>query len=218
MHDDLRSILSTQQLFVQQRKEWVEVVIDFETLNKYVILDANKQELGLIAERGGGFGATLRRWLLRSHRPFVIDILSRSGGVLIELSRKFFFFFSDLDVRSAEGERYGSIHRRFGILYKKYDLRDDMGQVFARVKSPFWRLWTFPLQATTGPTNSKIAKKWGGGLSEIFTDADTFMIDYADHPWDEKQRAVIFAAAISIDFDFFENNQGSSGVLSFMDT
>lgn len=29
------------------------------------------------------------------------------------------------------------------------------------------------------------------------------------------ERAVIFAAAISIDFDFFENNQGVRGLLDF---
>ena len=59
-----------------------------------------------------------------------------------------------------------------------------------------------------------ISKRWGGGLREIFTDADTFMVDFGNGIWTEEQRQVIFAAAMSIDFDFFENNQGSRGVLN----
>src|SRR5207248_1366912 len=112
-------------------------------------------------------------------------------------------------VRSAEGDLYGSIHRRFGILHKIYDLRNEHGQVFGRIRSPLWRLWTFPVLGT--PT--VISKKWGGVLREVFTDADTYLVDFADHPWTPEQRAAILAAAISIDFDFFENNQGSKGLL-----
>jgi hypothetical protein len=33
------------------------------------------------------------------------------------------------------------------------------------------------------------------------------MIDFENSQWTDPQRTVIFAAAISIDFDFFEDNQ-----------
>ena len=32
--------------------------------------------------------------------------------------------------------------------------------------------------------------------------------------WTDAERRIIFAAAIAIDFDFFENNQRSGGLLS----
>ena len=51
-------------------------------------------------------------------------------------------------------------------------------------------------------------------LREAFIDADTYCVEYGSG-FDEDQRAVILAAAISI--DFFENNQGSDGVLRFGD-
>lgn len=199
-------------LFIQQRKEWTEIVIDWETSNKYAILDSQRGEQGFIAERGGGFATKLKRLLLRSHRPLDIDVLSRTSEVLLHLSRAFFWFFSDLDVKSPEGERFGSVHRRFGILRKIYDLKDETGHVFARIESPIWRLWTFPVVGT----QAVISKKWGGALRELFTDADTYRVDFSDHPWSNPQRAVLLAAAISIDFDFFENNQGRGGLLNLM--
>lgn len=213
MKTELENLLSAYpQLFVQQRKEWTEIIINWETSNRYVILDASRGQVGFVAERGGGFGTKLRRMFLRSHRPFDIDILSRTGEQLLLLTRKFFWFFSDLEVKSPEGERYGSVHRRFGFIHKIYDLRDEMGRVFVRVESPIWRLWTFPLLNTS----AKITKRWSGALREVFTDADTFLVDFGSESWSPSQKAVILAAAISIDFDFFENNQGSSGVLDWL--
>src|SRR5687768_7005220 len=132
MNAELRALLeSNPNLFIQQRKEWVEIIVDFETVNKYAVMDERKSDIGWIAERGGGFGAVLRRWFLRSHRPLEIDVFDRAGSTVLRLSRPFFWFFSDLSVSTAEGERLGSVHRRWGILHKKYDLRDETGVVFA---------------------------------------------------------------------------------------
>jgi uncharacterized protein YxjI len=200
------------QLFIQQKKEWTEILIDWETKNRYAVMDGDRNVLGAVAERAGGFLDVLRRGFLRSHRGFEVDVLDPGGAPILNLSRKFFFFFSDLEVRSGDGRKLGSVHRRFGILYKKYDLKDESGTCFATIKSPLWRLWTFPVLDRTGNQRSTISKRWGGALREIFTDADTFMVDYGSGQWREGQKAVIFAAAISIDFDFFENNQGSDGV------
>ena len=110
--------------------------------------------------------------------------------------------------------RIGGAHRRFGILYRKYDLRDAHGRTFARVESPIWRIWTFFVKAEDG-REATIGKKWGGLLREVFADADTFGVDFSRATWTPAERAVIFAAAVSIDFDFFENNAGVGGVLDF---
>ncbi len=57
-----------------------------------------------------------------------------------------------------------------------------------------------------------ISKKWQGFIKEGFTDADRFLVDFgSEQEWTLSERAVLLCAAISIDFDFFENNQGDSG-------
>jgi uncharacterized protein YxjI len=204
-----------QQLFIQQRKEWIEIVVDFETFNQYRVLNSGHGEIGSVIERGGRFWTKIKRLLLRSHRPFEIDVFDSMNSPLLHLARKFFVFFSDLEVTTADGRVVGSVHRRFGLLYRKYDLQDESGRTFARIKSPLWRLWTFPVVDELGDERSSISKKWGGALKEIFTDTDTFLVDYANHPWTPQQRAIIFSAAISVDFDFFENQQGARGILNW---
>jgi uncharacterized protein YxjI len=206
------SFLATQpQLSLRQRKEWVEILIDFETRNQYAVRGAGGEELGTLAEQGGGLGRLLTRWLLRSHRPLEAALCDRSGALLLRFSRPFFFLFSDLHVTDAEGRRVGSVHRRFGVLNRRYDLRDAFGRTFARVRSPLWRIWTFFVEAEDG-RRATIGKRWGGLLREVFADADTFGVDFSQASFGPDERAVIFAAAVSIDFDFFENNAGTGGL------
>jgi uncharacterized protein YxjI len=189
----------------------VEILVDFETRNQYAVRGAGGEEVGTLAEEGGGIARVLTRWLLRSHRPLDAALCDRAGALVLRLSRPFFFLFSDLYVRDASGGSVGSVHRRFGILHRRYDLRDSSGRTFARVLSPIWRIWTFFVKGEDG-RDATIGKKWGGLLREVFADADTFGVDFSQATWTPAERAVIFCAAVSIDFDFFENNQVVGGL------
>ena len=166
-----------------------------------------------LAERTEGFWTTVKRLVFRSHRPLQIDFFDPDGSLRLSFRRSFFFFFSDLSVESHEGTPLGSVHRRFGILHKKYDLLDASGRCFARIETPIWRLWTFPLFRGDGQRVGEISKKWSGLLREAFSDADTFQVNFGAAAFGEVERAVILAAAISIDFDFFEDNQPKRGLL-----
>ena len=205
-----KTIDTSPQLIIRQIKEWAEIIINFESRNKYEIQSPSGEKLGYIVERDGGLLDTLKRVFLRSHRPLEIDILSNDGGNVYHLSRKFFFLFSDLNVADRDGQKLGSIHRRFGILYKKYDICDKYGNPFAHIQAPIWRLWTFPISNKTGQSIGVISKKWQGLLREAFTDADSFLVDYGKGAWQTSQKIVILCAAVSIDFDFFEDNQGNN--------
>jgi len=190
---------------IQQVKEWAEIVVNFETKNKYKILNTEQQQVGFMAEKKQGFFGMLLRQVLRSHRRLEVVVYNDQKEVVMTLMRKFFFFFSHLTVLDKNGLLVGSVARRFGILYKKYDLCDTRGKTFATIKSPFWRLWKFPLQDSLGNEIGVIQKNWGGLLKEVFTDADRYQVNFPD--WDNAKKAIMFAAAISIDFDFFEDNQ-----------
>ncbi|MCG8588333.1 MAG: hypothetical protein MJE66_03505 [Proteobacteria bacterium] len=198
------------ELFVQQRKEWVEILIDWETHNQYAVMDAEGSEVGRLVEAKDGVGGFLRRTFLGSHRSLRIGVLDGGGRLLAEFTRPFFWFFSTLSV-VLEGRPRGCVRRRFGVVHRVYDLEDEHGRVFGRIRSPRWRIWTFRVYDEHGLHCATISKKWGGGLREIFSDADTFRIDFGSSRFSVEQRAVLLAAAICIDFDFFENNQGSGG-------
>lgn len=211
------AIEASQELFIQQRKEWTEIVVDFETRNRYAVMDTSGTSIGVVAEVSSGVSAFFSRWFFGSHRPLDVHILEIDGAEILHLKRSFFWFFSSLDVIEVSGVKVGCIVRRFGILYRKYDLLDEFGKCFARIVAPRWRIWTFPIEGKDGVSKAQISKKWGGALREIFTDADTYRISFEGGNWSPPHRKVIFAAAISIDFDFFENNQGSGGLFRFFE-
>lgn len=207
MSDDIRVeqfFTPHNQLLIQQVKEWAEIIANFETRNKYQILSTSGNELGFMAEQGKGFGAMLARMFLRTHRPMKVTVWGPDKQELLSLERPFFWFFSDLTVKDSAGKVLGHVYRRFGFLYKKYDLETSNGNLFARIESPIWRLWTFFIKDKTEKEIGTISKNWGGLLKEMFTDADRFQVSFGNQSWQEK--AVIFSAAISIDMDFFDDN------------
>ena len=210
--DTLNGFLQTHSgLMLKQRKEWTEIITKFETKNKYEILDPMGQTIGAMAEVSGGFKGHLIRLITRSHRPLDISIVDQNVKLVARLQRKFFWFFSDLNIFASDGSFIGSIHRRFGIFHKKYDLMDNNQFIFAQIKSSIFRLWTFKIFDLRGRQVGVISKKWQGFLKEGFTDADMFGVDLSHSEWDAVKKLIVFCAAISIDFDFFEENQGLRG-------
>lgn len=207
--DLTQALTSGSQVVIKQKRELAEVFLGLETRNQYLVFDQTGAPCGSIVEQGTGIAAILKRLLLKSRRPFLIYVADANGKILLEFSRPFFFFFSDIAVRIPNGPTLGTAHRRFGILNKIYDLKDANGHAFAQIRSSMFKIWTFAIRDAQDNEVARISKKWSGALKEYFTDADNFMIEFGSKHWTAAQRAVIFATAISIDFDFFENNNSN---------
>lgn len=129
----------------------------------------------------------------------------------MSLTRSFFFFFSRMSIRGESGQELGVVQRRFKLFGKKYDFLDSRGRVFAHIQAGLFRIYKFPITTDRGKESGEILKTWrgmniGGILTELFTDADTFLVNFGHQSWSLEQRQVILAAAISVDFDYFENN------------
>ena len=201
-------LLEPQRLYIEQHyRHWYEILLNWEQRNEYSVMDEGKRPVGFVVEQGTGLVPALLRVFTGSHRPFYIAVLSVNFEPILELDRQFFFLFSNMEIKGATGQTIGRVRRRFSLLYREYDLEDRHGHVFARIRSPLFRFWTFPVVDASGRQRAVITKKWSGLGKEYFTDADNFGVDFGDGQWMPEQRAVIFAASIAIDFDFFENNQ-----------
>jgi uncharacterized protein YxjI len=209
-------ILASPELYIRQKVRWLEILTNWDTANRYDLSGSQGQVVGQIIERGGGLLTILARLFLRSHRGFSLDVVDLAGVALLNFSRKFFWFFSDIAVSTPQGMKIGSAHRRFSIFWKKYDLQDPSGRTFARIKSGFWRLWTFQVVDERGATLATISKKWGGAMKEIFTNSDTFQVQFGPQHWKAHERAVLIAVAMTIEFDHFEGKGNSSGLMSLL--
>ncbi len=194
---------------IHQIKEMAEILIDWETANRYEVLDHDKNIIGYAAEREAGFWAHILRNIMRSHRTLTIGIWDNTKKLVMTGIRPFFFFFSDLVVSNDKNEKIGEIKTRFGFLKRKYDLLDSNGSLFAKIESYRWRLWTFTVYDTRDYEVGVITKEWGGLLKESFSDSDNFAIDLSKQTWTDEQKAILLFACLSIDLDFFEDNSSS---------
>jgi hypothetical protein len=183
---------------------WLEVLFGAEMANRYdVMTDAGS---GYAIETTDGILGVIKRLVLRSHRTLEVEVFDQRERLTLVLSRPFYWFFSDMVVRDAEGRKLGTVHRRFHLLSKRYDLCETSGRVFARVNAPFWRIWKFPIVDERGNKVALVRKRWRGLMREMYTDADRFTVELGERDWSVEQRAVLFSACLSIDLDFFENN------------
>lgn len=191
-------------LVVTQIVELPELLLNFETRNKYVITLADGSPFGFAAEQQKGIMGFLFRQAIGHWRTFDIYFFDNQRNLKLKASHPFCFFFPRLDISDEQGKKLGSINGRFGIFTKKFDVEDASGKLLMKVSSPIWRIWTFPF-TKNGNEVSKIEKKWSGLLKEAFTDADTFRIIYSSPDIDNTERNLILAASILIDLRYFEN-------------
>ena len=188
----------TERLFVKQKKEWGEILTGFETKNKYAVSDSSDQQVYWAAEES----SVLARLALKAWRPFTIHILTPDGHPAIKTTRPFKFYFHEMDISDSQGTFLGKVKREFSILSKKFTIEDAQGIEIFKIFGPVFHPWTFKILKNDNEVG-KILKKWSGMGKEIFTDADTFSIDFPAGI-DAKQKAVLLGALFLIDLLHFE--------------
>ncbi|WP_394823122.1 phospholipid scramblase-related protein [Pendulispora albinea] len=188
-------------LLVRQRRELGEF-FGYESRNKYEVLTAEGHPVLYAAESGKGFGAVLARQFFGHWRTFEIHVFDMYRNPVLRAVHPFRFFFQRLEVFDASGNLLGAIQQRFALFSKRFDVLDPAGNLLFTVSSPFWRMWTFPFERA-GRQVAVIAKKWGGVVRELFTDADTFRVDYQPE-LSPPERALVLAASLFIDLQYFE--------------
>jgi len=204
-------------LFVKQKEDTLRIVTGWQTLNHYSIMDSEGQTLALLADRDQGFFSMVSRHFFRNRRSLIIDIFDPSGTPMAQLTRPFFWFFSDMYVYDSSGINFfGVVKRRFSFWLPEYDLCPPQGLPFGHLKCPFIGGATI-LGAIAGnrnyevydpsgrKTGASIMRVWNG-LMRIFSDEDTYCVELAGN-WTPEQKLVILAAAVTIDFDSFEGNK-----------
>ena len=186
------------ELIVCQEKEMVEIFTPFETANRYSIRTPDGAQLLYAYEESG----TMSRQFMGTHRPLSIHVIDNDQQPALEASRNFFWALSHLRV-SEGGRHIGTLNRRFAF-GRKFALVDASERSLAEITGSIFRPWTFITKDAQRNEIARINKKWSGLGREMFTDADTFHIDFTDSDTSKDFRLLMLAAAFSIDLDFFE--------------
>jgi len=194
-----------QGLTIKQQKEWGEILTGWETKNRYRVLGDAGEQIFMAGEVGGGIGAVLLRGFLQAKRPFEMQIKSAEGDTVMELKRPWRWFFSTLHIFGGSGQLLGTIQQRFKIFGRLYEIQGPSGEVLATIEGPFLKPWTFNVNRD-GREVGKILKKWSGFGKEVFTDADSFRVEFG-LGMEPRLRPLLMGATFLIDFVHFENRE-----------
>jgi hypothetical protein len=195
----------------------LSVVTGWEVAKEFDVVDSVGRQRGSAAQQGRGIIPALGQNFVPSWVRLRFGVFSYpSQQLALTLYRAGLWVFSEMIVEGASGERLGSVQRRFSIFRRRYDLRDRSGQTFATVAGSLMTRWSFPIFDRSGQQRGEIAKKWAG-MGQELAEAQRFKIDFMNHHWTLAQRAVILAAALTIDFDAFENRTGRTGIVALGD-
>lgn len=231
-------MLSPPALVVTREYEWGNIVFGFEQANRYTIRAAPGGEVvGYIAEEDS-IGKSVARNVLRTHRSFKATILDKNGEAVFVIRRPFYVVSTNLfvDEPGENAKNLGQVEMSWHLWRRRYSLYAD-GEQFAEVDTGFLGV-DFNMMDERGRRIASVNKDFTGFAREIFTDArqyvlrldpsynvsaqglvnDTSTLAAGDHvTGNEKdarqltlsQRAVILAAAVSIDFGKFPLNSHS---------
>lgn len=210
------TLLASQKLHVQQVLEGFEILLGYESRNKYRILDENMNPIAYAAEASTGLAGALMRGFFKHWRTFEIEIFDQGRQLMFRAKFPFRWFFKTLYLEDASGQLLGHLQARFAIFQKKFDVHDAHGRLIAEIASPWFKLWTFEFKRNNRKLGT-IQKKWSGGLTELFTDRDNFVVSYAQPDLELETKALMMATCLMVDIIYFENNSGGGSILSLAD-
>ena len=186
------------ELVIRQQIEQLEIFTPFETANRYSVHTSDGAQLMYAYEESGD----MSRQFAGSHRALSIHVVDTDNRPVLHASRDFFWVRSHLRV-DVDGRRLGALNRVFG-LGRKFALVDSNEREITRITSGIFRPHTFIAKDAGDSEMARITKQWSGFGREMFTDADTFVVQFTDSSVDQQFRLLMLASAFAIDLDFFE--------------
>ncbi len=207
----LDPLVNCSRLLVRQVKEWSEILLGYEARNRYEVVDERGELVARVAEEGSGFGRWIGRQLLGHCRAATLHVLALDGRELARIEKPFRWFFQEVTLVE-EGRFAGRIVRQLRWFKIGFAMHDASGAELLTIERGFLDRLRFSgtfRVSMQGHEVALIRKEWRGLLTEWFTDADHFGIEFTEPELDPAVRKLLFAATFLIDFTCFENNQRS---------
>ncbi|CAI5778987.1 Hypothetical predicted protein [Podarcis lilfordi] len=212
----LEYLSQIDQMIIQQKIELVEIIIGFETSNRYEVKNAWGQRIYFAAEDTD----CCTRLCCGMDRPFTIKIMDNVGQEVIELQRPlrcssccFPCCLQELEVHAPPGTPVGYIKQTWDPCLPKFTIQNELHQDVLKITGPciacsfcedvHFEVLSLDEQTAVG----RISKHWTGIVKELFTDTDNFGIQFP-LDLDVKIKAVMLGAAFLVDFMFFEAGGG----------
>jgi uncharacterized protein YxjI len=186
------SLLAHPTLVVEQKTKL------FELRNEYRLFDQSGAQIGSVRQIRQGLVALVARigtdWDIAL--PVRLEVRDAGAGVVLELYKPWLRL--AVDVTDSSGVPMGSIRKKVRIGKARFVLLDASGNEVGEVKAQNWRAKDFTVRDGNGHVIAQVTKKWRGLARELFTDADTYVVELQPQALDPV-RSLAFGAALAVD-------------------
>lgn len=186
------SLLDTTILVIEQRRKL------FEMRNQYRILDETGAPIGAVEQETQSALAFLARLGtdLDVALPVTLTVTDAAGQAVLVLHKPWFRM--ALSVSRPDGSRLGTVTKRIRLGKARFTLSDAAGSELGEVRAENWRARDFVVVDHSGNEVARAAKQWRGLATEMFTDADTYVLNLPGEVTDPL-RSLALGASLAID-------------------
>lgn len=185
-------LLSRPVLVVEQKAKL------FELKNEYGVFDESGAQVGSITQVGQGLVTLLARigTDLDVVLPVTLELREADGAPTLIMRKPWFRM--TVDVARGDGSPLGSIRKQIRIGKARFSLTDAGGRELGEVRAQNWRAKDFSMVDQNGQQVARVTKQWRGIAREVFTDADTYVVQLEPSAT-EPLRELALAAALAVD-------------------
>jgi len=185
------SLLAQQVLIVKQRLKLVEL------RNEYAVLDQHGRQIGAVFQATQSPLAFMARVFTSWDVSLPITLHIVGPGTVSELVVHKPWFSWRCRVTRPDGQPLGEITKQVRFGRARFTLLDPRGAPLGEVRAHNWRAKDFSVLDGAGQPIARVTKKWAG-LRELFTDADTYVVEVS--PWAvDPLRSLAVATCLVID-------------------
>ncbi|KAK1168536.1 phospholipid scramblase 2-like isoform X1 [Acipenser oxyrinchus oxyrinchus] len=208
----LEYLTQIDQLLIHQQIELIEILVGWESNNKYEIKNSLGQKVFFAAEEND----CCTRYWCGPLRPFTIKVLDNYGQEVLTLNRPlkcasccYPCCLQELEVQAPPGNPIGYVIQDWHPLKPKFTIQNERKEPVLKIEGPVCHCKccsdvVFEVKSVDEThVVGKICKQWTGFLREAYTDADNFGIQFP-MDLDVKIKAVMVGACFLIDFMYFE--------------
>jgi uncharacterized protein YxjI len=185
------SLLAQQMLIVKQKFKLVEL------RNDYAVLDQGGRQIGAVVQATQSPLAFLARVFTSWDVTLPITLHILGPGAVTELIVHKPWFTWRCQVVRPDGLVLGEITKQIRLGKARFTLLDPRGAQLGEVQARSWRARDFSVFDGAGQPIARVTKRWAG-LRELFTDADTYVVEISPYAVDPL-RSLAVATCLVID-------------------
>lgn len=194
-------------------KEQVKFLASHAT---YDIFDAEtSDQIGVAEEVIGPVTQVLRWFVSKQLMPTTVEVREKPDDSLVfTIIRGWYLFQSRVEIHDAQGDLVGYFKSKILSWSGGFWVYDRKDREFAEVKGNFIGFKYRVLTPDGGVELGKVSKTWAGVVKELFTSADTYMVEVNEDLNEQPiSKMLVLAAALAVDMIFKSESRTQGGTL-----